>query len=228
MKKNIKKVQKRNFGNGSISNRGSETRNMILEAARKVFATHPYNAASIRMVAAQGDFYHGLLRYHFPNKASLFEAVVEDACHSLYNANKKWLTEVSHYPPAKGLSVYLNRFIDYFREYPEMFQIIVKSSSHDDPATLPGYHHLKALLADTRRDFENILPGLFSQKDVNRFLTGLNALILHFLGFSSMEAEIIGFPGPDENYLRWVKETLYFIFLPVLEKTVSVSAKADK
>ena len=33
-----------------------------------------------------------------------------------------------------------------------------------------------------------------------------------------MEAEITGFTGRQEAYLQWVKETLYFIFLPVLEK----------
>ncbi len=53
--------------------RGKETRRMILDAATKVFAMHPYNAASIRMIAAQGEFYHGLIRYHFPNKAEIFD-----------------------------------------------------------------------------------------------------------------------------------------------------------
>lgn len=228
MKKKIKSIKDKKNGTGSIANRGSETRNMILEAAKKVFASHPYNAASIRMIAAKGNFYHGLIRYHFPNKSKIFEAVAEEACRSLYTANQQWLAEVAVLPPAKGLSVYLKRFIDFFRKQPEVFQIIVKCSSHDDPATLPGYHHLKALLADTRRDFENTLPGLFSRQEVSRFLTSLNVLILHYLGFSSMEAEIIGFPAPNDQYLQWVKETLYFIFLPVLEKTVSTSANADR
>lgn len=226
MKKTIKTVKKEKSGNGSSVNRGNATRQMILEAARQVFATHPYNAASIRMIAARGDFYHGLIRYHFPNKARIFEAVAEEACCSLYSANKEWLLEISAFSPEKSLSVYLDRFIDFFREQPDVFRMIIKNSSHDDLAALPGFRHLKALLADTRRDFEKTFPGLFSRGDVSRFLSSLNALILHFLGAGTMESEIVGFPAPNDAYLKWVKETLFFIFLPVLEKTVRESSSA--
>jgi AcrR family transcriptional regulator len=79
-KKTAKKLAPKNSPNGS---RGEKTRRMILDAATKVFAMHPYNAASIRMIAAQGEFYHGLIRYHFPNKAKIFETVVEEACQNL-------------------------------------------------------------------------------------------------------------------------------------------------
>jgi AcrR family transcriptional regulator len=226
MKEKTETGKKGKSKSSPVVNRGAETRGMILAAARKVFATHPYNAASIRMIAAQGDFYHGLIRYHFPSKAGIFEAVAEDACRSLYEANKQWLLEIASFSPEKGLSVYLDQFIDFFRKQPEVFRIIITNSSHDDPATLPGYRHLKDLLADTGRDFENTFPGLFAAGDVNRFLSSLNALILHFLGAGAMEAEINGFPGPGETYLQWVKETLFFIFLPVLENTVRESFSA--
>ena len=85
MKKDKKSSRKKKNGNGLTEKRGDETRQKILAAARKVFAAHPYNAASIRMIAAKGDFYHGLIRYHFPNKADIFEAVVEDAVKEFCN-----------------------------------------------------------------------------------------------------------------------------------------------
>jgi AcrR family transcriptional regulator len=227
MKEKIKSAKNKRPENDVIVNRGGDTRKIILEAAKKVFAAQPYNAASIRMIAARGNFYHGLIRYHFPNKAKIFEAVVEETCRSLHTANREWLKEVSAFPATEALSIYLKRFIDFFREQPEVFQIIVKCSSHDDPATLPGYHHLKALLFDTKQDFENTLPGLFSHEDVSRYLTSFHALIMYYLGFSSIEAEIIGFSGPDEQYLQWVQETLYFIYLPILEKAIHASANAQ-
>ena len=206
-------------GNSLTAKRGEETRQMILAAARQVFAAHPYNAASIRMIAARGDFYHGLIRYHFPNKAGIFEAVVEASCGTIYRENKEWLLEISTFAPDRALSTYLDRFIEFFKKQPEVFRIIVNNLSHEEPSTLPGYGHLKALLIDTRRDFEAVFPGLFKSEDVNRFLSSLNALILHFLGGGEMEAEIMGFAPQSEAYLQWVKETLYFVFYPVLEKS---------
>ncbi|MFZ5563553.1 MAG: TetR/AcrR family transcriptional regulator [Thermodesulfobacteriota bacterium] len=201
---------------------------MILAAARQVFATHPYNAASIRMVAAQGDFYHGLIRYHFPSKARIFEAVVEEACRSLCQANKEWLVEISTFPPEKALSTYLDRFIEYFQNQPAVLRIIVNNLSHENPAALPGYHHLAGFLADTRRDFETVFPDLFAGRDVSRFLSSLNALILHFLGAGGLEAQIMGFPSQSRDYLQWVKQTLVFVFLPVLEKTVRESSSTTE
>lgn len=228
MKEKTKSAKNKKSENNAIVNRGGETRKIILEAAKKVFAAHPYNAASIRMIAARGNFYHGLIRYHFPNKAGIFEAVMEESCLMLNTANRQWFKEISAFPTAQALSIYLKRFVDFFREQPEVFQIIVKCSSHDDPATLPGYHHLKALLSDTKQDFENTFPGLFSREDVSRYLTSFNALIMHYLGFSSIEAKIIGFSGPDDQYLQWVQETLYFIYLPILEKAINTSVNARK
>ena len=224
MKSIIKTPRKKPAEPGLPGKKRDDTRQMILAAARQVFATHPYNAASIRMIAAQGDFYHGLIRYHFPNKAGIFEAVVEEACRSLCQANKEWLLEISTFLPDKALSTYLDRFIEYFQQQPAVLRIIVNNLSHDDPATLPGYHHLTRFLADTRRDFETIFPDLFAAGDVSRFLSSLNALILHFLGAGSMEAEIMGFPSQSRDYLQWVKQTLFFIFLPVLENAVRQSS----
>ena len=212
-----KAAAKNGTGNISAAKRGDETRQMILAAARQVFAAHPYNAASIRMIAARGDFYHGLIRYHFPNKAGIFETVVEASCHTLYRENKEWLLEISTFAPDKALSTYLDRFIEFYKKQPEVFRIIVNNLSHEDPASLPGYGHLKALLTDTRRDFEAVFPWLFKNEDVSRFLSSLNALILHFLGGGEMEAEIMGFAAQSEAYFRWVKDTLFFVFLPVLE-----------
>lgn len=220
MRKEEKTNRKAEAGNGLPGKRGDDTRQMILAAAREVFAAHPYNAASIRMIAARGEFYHGLIRYHFPNKATIFEAVIEDACRTLYNDNKEWLQEISGYAPDKALLTYLDRFIEFSQKHHEVFRIIVNNMSHDDPTTLPGYQHLVRLLTDTQQDFENTFPKLFAFGDAGRFLTCLNALTINFLGAGSIEATIMGFPERDEAYLQWVRETLLFVFLPVLENAL--------
>lgn len=218
MQKEKKPNQKKNHLNGLPCKRGDDTRQRILAAAREVFAAHPYNAASIRMIAAQGGFYHGLIRYHFPNKARIFEAVVGEACHTLYHANKKWLLEISAFAPDQALSTYLDRLIEFSQQHREVFRIIINNLSHNDPLTLPGYQHLVSLLSDTQQDFEKTFPGLFAGNDTGRFLTCLNALTINFLGAGSIEATTMGLSDQNDEYLQWVKQTLFFVFLPVLEK----------
>ncbi len=218
MRTKQKTAPKKRPGKTIAGGRGTSTRRMILDAAAKVFAGHPYNAASIRMIAARGDFYHGLIRYHFPSKAAIFEAVVETACRLLYEGNRQWLAEISGLPPEEGFSLYLDRFIAFYRRRPEVLSIILQNLSHEDLLTLPGYRHLDAMLTDTRRDFENTFPGLFSGPDAGRYLSSLNALILHYLGAGTLEAQRLGFSPRSEAYLQWVKETLLFVFLPVLKK----------
>ena len=135
--------------------RGEETRRMILDAAIKVFAAHPYNAASIRMIATQGGFYHGLIRYHFPNKAIIFKTVVEEVNQNLLKANKEWLSEISNLSTNKALAVFMDRMIDFYQTQPEAFRIFAQNISHDDPSSLPGYSHMLDYVITSQKEFEN-------------------------------------------------------------------------
>ena len=195
--------------------RGEETRRMILDAATKVFAAHPYDAASIRMIAAQGGFYHGLIRYHFPNKAKIFKTVVEETCQSLLHANKEWIAEISGLSPGKALSLYMDRFIEFYRNQPEVFRIIVQNISHDDPASLPGYNDLVNLATGTQKEFESTFKGL-PQNVVHSFLTSFNILVVNYLGADKFNAEILGMVPKSDEYHRWVKQTMLSIFLPLI------------
>jgi AcrR family transcriptional regulator len=217
MKINIKTAKKLALKNSSNASRGEETRRMILDAATKVFAMRPYNAASIRMIASQGEFYHGLIRYHFPNKAKIFETVVEEVCQNLRRENNEWLSEVSKLSAEKGLALYMDRFIEFFQNQPEVFRIIIQNISHDDPVSLPGYSHLVNVVTKTQKDFEKTFKGLMPNNMVRRFLNSLNILIVHYLGAGTFEAEIMGMNPKSDEYLQWVKETILFIFLPVIK-----------
>jgi AcrR family transcriptional regulator len=199
--------------------RGEETRRTILDAAIKVFAAHPYNAASIRMIATQGGFYHGLIRYHFPNKAIIFKTVVEEVCQNLLNANKKWLSEISTRSPKKALTVYLDRLIGFFRTQTEVFRIIVQNISHDDPSSLPGYRYLVNYAITSQKEFENRFKMLPKDR-IRPFLSAFNVLAVNYMGADRFYAEIQGMaPGSDE-YLRWAKETMISIFLPLIKEII--------
>jgi AcrR family transcriptional regulator len=201
--------------------RGEETRRMILDAAIKVFAAHPYNAASIRMIATQGGFYHGLIRYHFPNKAIIFKTVIEEVNQNLLRANKEWLSEISTLSPTKALAVYMDRMIDFFQTQPEAFRIFVQNMSHDDPSSLPGYSHMVDYVIRSQKEFENTFK-LLPSDIVRRFLTAFNVLTVNYLGADKFYAEIQDLAPESDEYLRWVKKTMTSIFLPLIKEMMPV------
>ena len=211
------------MGEKKSGKKGEATREMILNAARMVFSRHPYNAASIRMIAKQGGFYHGLIRYHFSSKAAIFEALAEKSCQNLRAANKTWLKETVGLGPREGLSLYLDRFIAHYENHPEVFRTLVQNISQEGPLSIPGYRHLTELLSGSRADAEetNILP--FDKDSARRFMESFNALIIHYLGSASAEARLLGLEPDSPAYLKWVKDTMMFIFLPVLEKALTRS-----
>lgn len=64
----------------------------------------------------------------------------------------------------------------------------------------------------------------FDKDSLTRFLESLNALIIHYLGSCHAEARLLGLEPDSLAYLKWVKETMMFIFLPVLEKALDKGA----
>ncbi len=211
-------IEKKKPQNNKKESRGKETRQIILTAAKKVFARHPYNAASIRMIATEGDFYHGLIRYHFPNKSTIFEEIVNELCRKLFEANRIWLKEVAELPPREGLSEYLDRFIEFSVMNNETCQLIIQNLGNDDPDTLPGYNYLKDFFINTRKDFETILISVIPESELQRLLDSLNILLVYYLGAKPTAADIIGLDPKSDEYLAWVKETILYLFVPVLNQ----------
>lgn len=211
----------RTMGKKKSGKKGEATREMILNAARRVFSRHPYHAASIRMIAKEGGFYHGLIRYHFSSKAAIFEALAEKSCQDFRAANRTWLRETAGLRPREGLSRYLDRVIAHYENHPTVFRTHVQNISQEDPLSIPGYRHITELLSGSRQDAEEsrILP--FDKDSSTRFSDAFNALIIHYLGSASAEARLLGLEPDSPAYLKWVKETMMFIFLPVVENALT-------
>ena len=57
----------------------TETRSRLLVAAREIFLESGYRGATLDAIAARAGFTKGALYWHFPNKQSLFLALVADS-----------------------------------------------------------------------------------------------------------------------------------------------------
>jgi len=195
------------------------TRQRILNAARKVFARFPYHAASIRMVGNEGGFDHPIINYYFPTKAELFKAVLAEICEEFFQANLACLSGIEHLSILDGLALYIDRFLDYNFKNPAPLRIImlnfVQSNTLDE---LPGHQHIHELLRDTRRTFEEKIPLQAEAEAIGMFIHSFNMLVMNYLGAGDCQAQTLGLEPGSNAYRVWVKDTLIFIFFPLLVK----------
>ncbi len=61
--------------------RESGARDIILDAAERVFALHGYDGAAMRMIAVEANVAQALLHYHFATKDKLYGAMFERRAH---------------------------------------------------------------------------------------------------------------------------------------------------
>jgi AcrR family transcriptional regulator len=203
---------------------GAATRERILAAACAVFSRFPYEAASIRMIAAEGGFYHSLIRHHYPSKASIFEALSKEGSEELREANKSWLKELEGLGPRAALSLYLDRFIAYYQSHPEIFRLVAQNTPRENAQSIPGYDDLANLLAGIREDVEKANILLFDSQTLVRYLESLYGLFNYYLGSGIAVARHLGFEPDSQEYLKWVKETMMFVFLSILKQSLNWGA----
>jgi AcrR family transcriptional regulator len=222
--RNKKNLSQKKNQDGEKSPVGAATREMILDAACAVFSRCPYEGASIRMIASEGGFYHSLIRHHFPSKASIFEALCKEGCEELREANRYWLKELTGLGLREGTSLYIDRFIAYYQSHPETFRIIAQNMPRQDAQSIPGFDLLVNLLSGIMEDVEKANILFLDREALVRYLECLYGLFNYFLGCGAAQARTLGFKPDSAEYLKWVKETMMFIFIPVVKESLKNKA----
>jgi AcrR family transcriptional regulator len=176
------------------------------------------------MIAAEGGFYHSLIRHHFPSKASIFKAISKKVGEDLREVNKSWLKELAGLGLRAGTSLYFDRFISYYQSHPEIFRLIAQNTPREDAQSIPGYDDLVNFMANIQEDVEKANLLLFDSETLVRYLESLYSLFNYYLGSGSLVARRLGFEPDSPEYLQWVKETMIFIFLPILKQSLKAGA----
>jgi TetR/AcrR family transcriptional regulator len=198
-------------------NDAAQTRQAILDAAVHVFAQKSYTAASIRMIATQGKFPHALIRYYFPTKADLFDAVAQNICTDLYQAAEKAVLEVRTMDRVQGFSLYVTRLIEFSRQNPWTFRILLLNLSAETVETVPGKIRFIDTVESVREQMTGSLKFKASPEDLCRLTDSFNALLFYYLGTPESAAWLLHLDPDSETYYQWVHQTLVTIFLPALE-----------
>lgn len=203
------------------NNKGESTAEKIIRAARKVFATSPYNATTTRMIAKEAGVEHPLIHYYFGSKEQLFNTIVEKFYNEFHEANLSWLEGLEKLPPREGFSLYLDRVLDYNFENPRPMQLILLNMAQAGTLEeVPGFKYIILHLERERKTLQDKFPIFENLPEIKTFIHCFNNLIITLLGAKSCQAQVMGLEPESSEYKKWIKDAMMMLFLPVLEKGV--------
>ena len=190
----------------------------ILRAAKKVFSLHPYASATMRMIAREARIDHPLIIYYFSTKAVLFETVLKDLIEQYKQAMPGWFIGIREMGMVDGVSTYLDRALGFHFEHPEIFRIILlnmtqsvkKGGMVPHPQVIQDTFNMSADVFSKSSRF-NIEP-----EQIVSFIRCISLLMLNLIGAREYHAEIQAMDPKSDAYLRWVKNQIMFIVVPVL------------
>lgn len=195
-----------------------ETREKILAAARNVFCNYPYHSASIRTIGKLAEIEHPLISYYFPNKADLFVSTLKTVCSLHLEAEKKMFETIKSMGPERGLSLFLDLQLDYFRTNPEAYRMIALNMVQSiDDESIPGYDLIKETINESVKNFKEIVGLPANEYELDMFSRATLSHMINFLGAAYFHSALLNMEPDSFQYLNWVKETILFNLLPRLK-----------
>ena len=193
----------------------------ILKAARQVFAVHPFQEATLRMIGKQGGFEHPLIHYYFPSKSDLFEAVIKEITEELILANTEWFKGLDGKDVIKDLATHLDRILEYNLINPEPFKIIFLNMSQVHILKdIPGIQMIPLILAGTRENLKSHISFSGSEEEIIYLNSAFANIIVWYLGANHCQAMVLGLDPLGREYREWVKNAIMSIFIPLANKIV--------
>jgi TetR/AcrR family transcriptional regulator len=113
-----------------MSAKHTETENLILDAARKVFLENGFDGTTMQMIASESGINKALLHYYYRSKDRLFEAVfIEAFGHMVPNLMKIFASEAEFQDKIRG---FVNAYIGALLEYPQI-PLFILHELHRNP-----------------------------------------------------------------------------------------------
>jgi len=113
--------------------RGEATRQKILKAALRAFASHGYEGAMTREIAAAAGVHQPVINYHFEGKEGLWRAAIDYAFAELRDSFATRLREVGSDDPEETMRALLRDFVLFNARHPEFPRVLVHAASAPAP-----------------------------------------------------------------------------------------------
>ncbi|WP_454790841.1 TetR/AcrR family transcriptional regulator [Mycolicibacterium lutetiense] len=123
--------------------RPTDRRQLIVDAARKQFATRPYDQVTTAQVAKDAGVAYGLIAHHFANKRGLYLAVMNEIAEEIAAA------QTVSAPPGSSLADLLRHalrsHIAHIDSHSDSFVALMRGALGADPEHQSAIEHLRWL-----------------------------------------------------------------------------------
>ncbi|MUL83739.1 MULTISPECIES: TetR/AcrR family transcriptional regulator [unclassified Mycolicibacterium] len=127
----------------STQTKPTDRRQLIVDAARKLFATRPYDQVTTAQVAKDAGVAYGLIAHHFDNKRGLYLAVMNEIAVEIAAA------QTTPAPPGATLPDQLRHalrsHIAHIDSYSDSFVALLRGALGADPEHQSAVEHLRWL-----------------------------------------------------------------------------------
>ncbi|GGB58451.1 TetR family transcriptional regulator [Tistrella bauzanensis] len=171
----------------SNQQRSADTRRALIRAARALFAVHGYAATGTPEILARAGVSRGALYHQFPDKAALFQAVLEDAQANIVAA----IDRAAHAAPdaLHALRAGSRAFVTTATR-PDIRQIVLI----DGPAVL-GWETWRKV--DAAHGLGTLVLGLNALADEGRLRPGLSVQALALMLSGALNEAALGLAAAD-------------------------------
>lgn len=186
--------------------RQEQTRERILDAARKLFAAKGVAGLSIRAIATRAGMPAMTLYTYFPGKMGIVRALWSEAFDPLFVEMEA--AEKSETDPKKRLRKVAQTMVDYWMKYPDRYKIVFliedRREQEDDKYfieetdVVPALFRFKDLIAAARND-----PGGDYQREAE-------ALICSLIGITHLLVGVSEYPWKSsDTYIDVIMHAFY-------------------
>lgn len=192
----------------------SETRSSkdaLLKAAKKVFATKGYDGATVKDIAEAAGVNVSLVSYHFDGKENLFRTCIRQFAESRLDAFTKILKGPESLEDMRvRLTLFVEDFFDYDQREPEINAIMHRDCGANNPLTDDIYRTVFFKAFAVMTDFFRTAQarGILA-KDIDvddRAILFLGGLI-HVVRTEAMRVKIVGIGLKNPEYRERVTKS---------------------
>ncbi len=187
----------------SHQNRGTQTRQKILDSAEQLFGERGYYHTHIHEIASQSGCGVGTVYLYFPSKLEILRELVEEVNHQLRRYIRSKTESISDRRDAELVGY--KAFLEFFLHHWRMYGIVRESEFVDHSITSAYYGRLE-------EGYRKVLPLARDREQIRMMDPQLLAWCLMGLGHTMGESLLI-FRDPDpssfQGYLRGLSHFLY-------------------
>lgn len=178
------------------------------------------------MIAKEGGFHFSLINHYF-TKSELFGAVASAVSEELIKDFTAWLKEIQGKVPEEGFAVFLDRALDHFFEQPDVLMILMKNAGEaDSKETAPAFESFSKYVFAGGGILINELRMEKSVDNIVVWFYGVLNLLINFVGAAPYHCKVLNMDPNGEEFRRWVKDCLLYLFTPTLKELFPAPRKA--